>query len=119
MNPHDSAGHTPIARRQFLHTTSWAALATLGAGALRASGADADTVTLPFENGVRPLVKYPQKRPLIRLTSRPPQLETPFAVFNEGVLTPNDAFFVRYHLSNIPTEIDAQTYKLSVGGKVN
>jgi sulfite dehydrogenase (cytochrome) subunit A len=28
-------------------------------------------------------VRYPGKRPLIRLTARPPQLETPFAVFNE------------------------------------
>ena len=46
--------------------------------------------------------KYPQKRPMIGLTSRPPQLETPFAVFNENVITPNDAFFVRYHLANIP-----------------
>lgn len=36
------------------------------------------------------------------LTARPPQLETPFAVFNEGLLTPNDAFFVRYHWSGLP-----------------
>ena len=28
-----------------------------------------DTVTLPFDNGERPLVKYPQKRPMIGLTS--------------------------------------------------
>ena len=61
-----------------------------------------DTVTMPFENGERPLVKYPQKRPMIGLTSRPPQLETPFSVFNEGAITPNDAFFVRYHLAGIP-----------------
>src|ERR1043165_8009904 len=63
-------------------------------------------VTMPFENGKRPLVKYPQKRPLIRLTTRPPQLETPFSVFNEGVLTPNDAFFVRYHRTNSPPPIE-------------
>ncbi len=69
----------------------------------------ADTVTLPFGNGERPLVKYPQKRPMIGLTSRPPQLETPFSVFNENVITPNDAFFVRYHLANIPLEIDPDT----------
>ena len=43
-----------------------------------------DTVTLPFDTGERPLVKYPQKRPMIGLTSRPPQLETPFSVFNDG-----------------------------------
>jgi sulfite dehydrogenase len=32
--------------------------------------AHAETITLPFGNGERPLVRYPQKRPLIRLTSR-------------------------------------------------
>ena len=70
-----------------------------------------DTVTLPFENGERPLVKYPQKRPLIELTSRPPQLETPFSVFDEGAITPNDAFFVRYHLAGIPLNIDPDTFR--------
>jgi DMSO/TMAO reductase YedYZ molybdopterin-dependent catalytic subunit len=79
----------------------------------------ADTrILLPFEHGERELVAYPQKRPLIRLTTRPPQLETPFAVFNEGILTPNDAFFVRYHLSEIPTRIDPATYRVRVRGKV-
>ena len=39
-----------------------------------------ETVTLPIVgNGERPLVTYPGKRPLIRLTTRPPQLETPFS----------------------------------------
>ncbi len=78
----------------------------------------AAAVNLPFANGNRPLVKYPQKRPLIRLTTRPPQLETPFAVFNESVLTPNDAFFVRYHLSELPLDIDAETFHLKVSGRV-
>ena len=50
-----------------------------------------DATILPFANGERPLARYPGKRPLICLTSRPPQLETPFAVFNESVITPNDA----------------------------
>jgi sulfite dehydrogenase (cytochrome) subunit A len=75
-------------------------------------------VDLPFANGDRPLVVYPGKRALIRLTSRPPQLETPFSVFNESLLTPNDAFFVRYHLADIPLSIDPDTYRISVGGKV-
>jgi sulfite dehydrogenase len=78
----------------------------------------ADTVTLPIGNGERPLVKYPQKRPMIGLTARPPQLETPFSVFNENVITPNDAFFVRYHLANIPLEIDPDTYTIDIKGKV-
>ncbi len=82
--------------------------------------AKAATVTLPFENGERPLVAYPQKRPLIRLTARPPQLETPFGVYDEGVLTPNDAFFVRYHLANAPPqELDAATFTLSIKGRVD
>jgi DMSO/TMAO reductase YedYZ molybdopterin-dependent catalytic subunit len=75
-------------------------------------------VTLPFANGERDVVKYPGKRPMIVLTSRPPQLETPFSVFNEGVLTPNDAFFVRYHLADIPLEIDVETFRVDVKGKV-
>ncbi len=96
----------------------------LTAGALAASGgsmglaADA-TVTLPMGNGERPLVAYPGKRPLIRLTTRPPQLETPFSVFDEGPITPNDAFFVRYHLEKIPLSIDPDAYRLTVGGKVD
>lgn len=79
----------------------------------------AEAVTLPFDNGERPLVKYPQKRPMIGLTSRPPQLETPFAVFNEGAITPNDAFFVRYHLADIPLEIDAAKFSVEIKGKVD
>jgi len=80
----------------------------------------ADTIKLPFENGERPLVKYPQKRPMIGLTQRPPQLETPFSVFNENVLTPNDAFFVRYHLANIPfDDIDPDTWTIEIKGAVN
>ena len=36
--------------------------------------AQVESITLPFGNGERPLVRYPQKRPLIRLTSRPRNL---------------------------------------------
>jgi DMSO/TMAO reductase YedYZ molybdopterin-dependent catalytic subunit len=93
-----------------------------GSGALAAAlsplQALADSVTMPFGNGERPIVKFPQKRPMIGLTSRPPQLETPFSVFNEGVITPNDAFFVRYHLAGLPVDIDSDTFTLEVKGKV-
>jgi sulfite dehydrogenase (cytochrome) subunit A len=81
--------------------------------------ARAETITLPFGNGERPLVKYPQKRPLIRLTSRPPQLETPFSVYAEGPITPNDAFFVRYHLAGVPYDLDPEKFILKVMGKVD
>src|SRR6266853_1188316 len=76
-------------------------------------------VALPFDNGERPLVKYPQKRPMIGVTSRPPQLETPFSAFNGKVITPNDAFFVRYHLADIPLSIDPDTFSVEIKGKVD
>jgi DMSO/TMAO reductase YedYZ molybdopterin-dependent catalytic subunit len=78
-----------------------------------------EVTTLPFANGERPLVRYPGKRPLIQLTARPPQLETPFSVFDESVITPNDAFFVRYHLSDIPLSIDPEAFRLEVKGNVD
>jgi sulfite dehydrogenase len=79
----------------------------------------AQTATLPFDNGERPIVKYPQKRPMIGLTSRPPQLETPFAVFDENLITPNDAFFVRYHLADVPLDIDPDKFSVEIKGKVD
>ena len=56
----------------------------------------------------------PGKKPLIKLTYRPPNYETPIEYFRTPI-TPNDAFFVRYHLSDIP-EVDAKTWKIAVGG---
>src|SRR3954465_10760880 len=103
-------------RRDLLKGAGLAAVAT----ALNSTKALAlDTVALPFANGERPLVKYPQKRPMIGLPSRPPQLETPFAVFNDGPITPNNAFFVRYHLSDLPYSLDPDKFTLEVKGKVD
>jgi DMSO/TMAO reductase YedYZ molybdopterin-dependent catalytic subunit len=98
------------------------ALRALCAGALAGTPAfgafAAESDRLPFANRERPLARYPQKRPLIVVTQRPPQLETPFEVYNEGIVTPNDAFFVRYHLAGVPNDIDATTRRLSVKGRV-
>ena len=106
--------------RRALLKQSGAVMAALGTASIfDPLSALADTVKLPFDNGERPLVKYPQKRPMIGLTSRPPQLETPFSVFNDGAITPNDAFFVRYHLAGIPLEIDPDTFTVEVKGKVD
>src|SRR3954447_24594511 len=111
-----SGGSTMIDRRDLLKGAGLAALL----GGFSASRALAgDVVTLPFANGERPLVKYPQKRPMIGLTSRPPQLETPFAVFNDGPITPNNAFFVRYHLAGLPYDLDPDKFTLEIRGKVD
>lgn len=92
-----------------------------GGAALGAVGvARANEVELPFGNGERPLATFPQKRPLILQTTRPPQLETPFAVFDEALLTPNDAFYVRYHLAGLPFDrLDPDRFALAVEGKVD
>src|SRR3989442_2873833 len=102
-------------RRRFLRSSLLTGLAASVPWTARAE----DFVVLPFENGERPLIKYPQKRPLIRLTTRPPQLETPFSVFNESVITPNDAFFVRYHLTlSPPANLDGEKFRVAIAGKV-
>jgi DMSO/TMAO reductase YedYZ molybdopterin-dependent catalytic subunit len=56
----------------------------------------------------------PGKKPLIKLSYRPPNYETPIEYLRTDI-TPNDAFFVRYHLSDIP-KVDAKTWKLAIGG---
>jgi len=62
------------------------------------------------------LEALPGKRPLIKLSYRPPNYETPLSHFTSE-FTPNDSFFVRYHLAGIPEEIDAAHWQLRVGGE--
>jgi DMSO/TMAO reductase YedYZ molybdopterin-dependent catalytic subunit len=101
-------------RRRFLR--AGAATAVGLSPMARALAQDGTAFEQPFLNGHRQLVAFPEKRPLIVLTTRPPQLETPFEVFNQGPITPNDAFFVRYHNAGIPTSIDADTHVIKIGG---
>ncbi len=60
------------------------------------------------------LEALPGKVPLIKRSYRPPNFETPLDYLKD-VITPNDAFFVRYHLAAIPT-VDAKGWRLKVGG---
>jgi DMSO/TMAO reductase YedYZ molybdopterin-dependent catalytic subunit len=105
-----------LSRRQILLTGAGTVAA---ASALSRAGLAAG---LPLTPGVPAGVKeaavleaLPGKKPLIKLNYRPPNYETPINYFNE-VLTPNDAFFVRYHLSEIP-EVDVRSWKLRLGGE--
>src|SRR6266481_10186639 len=66
----------------------------------------------------RPLVRYPEKTELILLTARPPQLETPMKYFDRAI-TPNEAFFVRYHVFPVPTSVDLGTWRLKIHGRVD
>ncbi|HQR24307.1 MAG TPA: molybdopterin-dependent oxidoreductase, partial [Steroidobacteraceae bacterium] len=60
------------------------------------------------------MVALPGKQPLIKRSFRPPNFETPVGMFSD-VITPNDRFFVRWHLASIP-EIDPAAWRLSIGG---
>jgi len=102
----------PFSRRQALQILGGgAALAASGRVPAWAQSSD------PILAG-RPLVRYPQKSDLILLTSRPPQLETPMKWFDRAI-TPNEAFFVRYHVFPIPTQVDLATWRLRIGGHVD
>jgi DMSO/TMAO reductase YedYZ molybdopterin-dependent catalytic subunit len=72
----------------------------------------------PHWNSIGPYVTEPQKAPLILLTDRPVQLETPRHYFRMA-FTPNEAFYVRWHLPEIPNSIDLSEWKLKIEGNVN
>ena len=60
------------------------------------------------------LENLPGKMPLIRKSFRPPNFETPLSYF-EQAFTPNNAFFVRYHVADIP-QVDAESWRLTIAG---
>jgi DMSO/TMAO reductase YedYZ molybdopterin-dependent catalytic subunit len=62
------------------------------------------------------LEALPGKQKLIRLSDRPPNYETPIEAFRTAI-TPNDQFFVRYHLAVIPPMADLGKWSLTVGGE--
>ncbi len=105
----DSAA-VSLDRRGWLRWASAAGLtALLPAGcARRPESTSSDAATL---------LRFPQKVPLRVLNDRAPVLETPWSYFRHD-LTPNEAFYVRWHLEAIPTEVDLRTWRLRVGGHV-
>ena len=112
-----------VTRRRFLGGTG---VATIGAalggtgfefaqsGSAEAAGLDVPAELSEGARAAAVLDTLPGKKPLIKLSYRPPNYETPIEYFRTAI-TPNDAFFVRYHLSNIP-EVDAKTWKVTIGG---
>ena len=72
----------------------------------------------PHWNSIGPYFTEPQKLPLLLLTDRPVQLETPRHYFRTA-FTPNEAFYVRWHLDEIPNRVDLNEWKLKIEGNVN
>ena len=112
-------------RRQFLKDVA-RGLVVLGAGSVvpalaRGAGApgarDGRLVTPGLPDGANEgavLDALPGKRPLIKRSYRPPNYETPLE-YLDAPFTRNDAFFVRYHLTNIP-EVSRAEWRLEVAG---
>lgn len=108
----DSVTH----RRRFLAGAGLLAATAFAPRSWAQAGAD---LRLPGGPSTRPLTDaFPGKRGMILQRTRPPLLETPMSVFDQGVFTPNDQFFVRWHWANVPTEVDATAFKLNVHGRV-
>jgi sulfite dehydrogenase len=110
---------TMITRRHLLGTAG--AGAALAASGLSPKFSEAEAAGASLTPGVPAGVStvatmeaLPGKKPLIKLSYRPPNYESPLETFRTAI-TPNDEFFVRYHLADIPT-MDAKTYKIAVGG---
>jgi len=95
-------------------------LAGLALSAAPAFAEDIIKLPLPSDPRERPLTHdFAQKGTMILQRTRPPLLETPLDVFDRGVFTPNNQFFVRWHWAVIPTSIDVASFRLAVRGHVN
>jgi DMSO/TMAO reductase YedYZ molybdopterin-dependent catalytic subunit len=107
----------PLTRRVLLGQAGMASLALASAPAWAQAMID---LLLPGGPDARPItMAFPQKGAMILQRSRPPLLETPFEVFDNGVFTPNDRFYVRWHWVVIPTDNDVDKFRLTVHGHVN
>lgn len=109
---------TPVGRRRFLRWLSMSGLAGLSGSVLGGCKSDSNQSPIIQVPPGQTVARYPEKAELILLTDRPPQLETPLYFFKQD-LTPNEAFFVRWHYSGIPTEVDTAKFRLNLSGHVS
>jgi DMSO/TMAO reductase YedYZ molybdopterin-dependent catalytic subunit len=119
---HDSDSlHPSMRRRQLLGAVGAGSLALLSAPLSRAAWAQPQVdLHAPGGPSIRPMtMAYPQKGSMILQRTSPPWLETPFEVFDKGVLTPNDQHYVSWHWATFPSEIDVGTFRLTVRGHIN
>jgi sulfoxide reductase catalytic subunit YedY len=98
-------------RRDFFKASIAASAAIMG------TSLTAGVTTQPKESKEISKFTFPEKKPMITYSDRPPLLESPRDVFTQTI-TPNDAFFVRWHLPDIPTFIDPETYTIKIDGLV-
>jgi sulfite dehydrogenase len=100
-----------LSRREWLR---WAAL--LGGVGLVVPGCARRIIEAPAET--EPYMRFPGKVAMRVINDRAPCLETPWRFYRED-LTPNEAFYVRWHLESIPTTVDVRTWRLKIAGHIN
>ena len=108
--PEDPAGWK---RREWLRRVGLTGLA----GTLASGCSDGPQPAVPA-GGDDVLARFPGKVAMRVVNDRPPCLETPWRYFQHD-LTPNEAFYVRWHLQAVPTAIDLKTWRLRIDGAVD
>jgi sulfoxide reductase catalytic subunit YedY len=78
----------------------------------------AGETTHPVDDRKVTSIAFPEKRPMIMYSDRPPLLESPREVFTSA-LTPNDLFFVRWHMPMIPSHINTSAFRIKIDGLVD
>lgn len=104
-------------RRDWLRGVAVAgpAMAAFGCGQPESSSVESAQPGPPTKP-VDVLPQFPGKVAMGVINDRPPCLETPWSYFRQDI-TPNDAFYVRWHLP-IPLNIDLKTWRLKIDGAV-
>ncbi len=105
-------------RREWLRNVGLLGLSGLVAGCTDPAASDASRGALPAPPFDQPVGRFPEKVAMRMINDRAPQLETPWRYFAEDI-TPNEAFFVRWHYQPIPTAVDLRTWRLTLDGQVN
>ena len=98
-------------RREFFKTSIAASAVIMG------TNLSAGETHQPKDKQKISTMAFPEKRPMITYSDRPPLLESPRSTFSKGI-TQNDEFFVRWHLPDIPTKLDLESYTININGLV-
>jgi sulfoxide reductase catalytic subunit YedY len=104
-------------RRDFFKRSIVAATALTATSAVAKESGSKTITHQPIDNQKISTVAFPEKQPMITYSDRPPLLESPRSVFTQTI-TPNDQFFVRWHLPEIPTYIDPNKFTIKIDGEV-
>ena len=98
-------------RRDFFKSSIVASAAIMG------TSLSAGVTHRPIDGRKVSDIPFPEKKPMITYSNRPPLLESVRSTFTSGI-TPNDEFFVRWHLPEIPTKLNPHTYTIKIDGLV-